>query len=126
MASFNVLLLSLSTLEIDLNEYDTHTMSLPIITALRYIFFSRLYLMFFSSLSFNMCAKYCSLDGIIVWEFVAMTKRGRTMTKKNERWRTRSLLVFFCYAATTTTAVCLSVCLSFHYFFPFFPLLRSL
>jgi hypothetical protein len=123
MASFNVLLLSLSTLEIDLNEYDTHTMSLPIITALRYIFFSRLYLMFFSSLSFNMCAKYCSLDGIIVWEFVAMTKRGRTMTKKKRAMANSfSSRFFFCYTTTTTTAVCLS----FHYFFPFFPLLRSL
>ncbi len=124
MASFSVLLLSLSTLEIDLNEYDTHTMSLPIITALRYIFFSRLYLMFFSSLSFNMCAKYCSLDGIIVWEFVAMTKRGRTMTKKKRAMPNSfsSRFFFLCYTTTTTTAVCLS----FHYFFPFFPLLRSL
>ena len=45
------------------------------------------------------CAqKYCSLDGILMWEVVAMTKRGHTMTKKKlERCRTRSLLVFFLY-----------------------------
>jgi len=114
-------------LRIDLNEYDTHTMSLPIITALRYIFFSLLYLRFFFPLYLLTCAQnYCSLDGIVVWEVVAMTKRGHTMTKKIQAtpnaFFSRFFFFFFCYTATTTTAACLS----FHYFFPFFPLLRSL
>ena len=65
-------------------------MSLPIIiiiitTELRYIFspFS-LSKVFFPVYLLTCALKYCRLDDIVVWEVVAMTKRGRTMTKKEE------------------------------------------
>ena len=124
-------------LGIDLNEYDTHTMSLAIIIALRYIFFSLalslflLYLtvFFFFFLFFYLltCAQiHCSIFSIVVWEVVAMTKREHTMTKKknSSNVELNFFFFFFCYIATTTAAVCLPVChsiISFPFFRPYDP-----
>ena len=55
----------LANLGIDLNEKDTHTMSLPIITPLRYIFLLLLLLFLvvgFPCISFDMCAEECSRE----------------------------------------------------------------
>ena len=87
----------LANLGIDLNEKDTHTMSLPIITPLRYIFLLLLLLLFlvvgFPCLSFDMCAKECRREiasRCREGEAVATTARGRTMTERtSERARAR-------------------------------------
>ena len=113
-------------------------MSLTIIAALRYIFFLSVSLFFilgFSSLflSFDMCAKYSreevvvSIVVFVIWKIVAMTKK-----REDAQWQKKArvnafafsspLFFFSVYLATAMS----SACLSFHYFFPFFSLLRSL
>jgi hypothetical protein len=93
-------------------------MSLLTITPQRYIL-SLLRLMFCSA-SFSVCAKHCRWDGIVlvVWVVVAMTRK-RT---RNEKTQVTSKLVLFSLFFTILLLLqrLLSVCLSFHYFFPFF------
>ena len=117
----------LANLGIDLNEKDTHTMSLPIITPLRYIFLLLLLLLFlvvgFPCISFDMCAEECSREIASRCRFGGhcngskRTHNDRTGGRASEREKKSrarvnlfSARLFFSYFNATTTRLLVPVC----------------